>query len=66
MFVQFMMENYLKDQSPIGDLARDIKCDATFPENADTEEAIQNYLEAEGACWQCIDAFLQAWEAYTC
>ena len=63
-FYKFMMENYIKNDSPSGDLARDMKNDRDFPKASISYERIKDYLERNVACIDCIDAFEECWNEY--
>jgi uncharacterized protein YozE (UPF0346 family) len=70
-FYTYMTRMHLTDDTPMGDLARDMKGDGDhFPRNKITRlnrwhEKILNYLYDCGACSGCLDAFEEAWEEYT-
>lgn len=69
-FYTYMMRKHLHDESPLGDLAKDMKGDGEhFPRNRATKlegwhRLILNYLYDCGACDGCIDAFEEAWKEY--
>ena len=63
MFAKWIMR-YKEDNSPIGDLARDISDDKDFPKTK-SKKKILEYLESKDACDGAISAFISAWEAYT-
>lgn len=57
------MEQYKEECSPIGDLARDIAADETFPESSETD-VIFAYMEKHDPCLECYKAFYKAWGMY--
>lgn len=57
------MEQYKEECSPIGDLARDIAADETFPKSTDTD-VIFEYMEKHDPCLECYQAFYRAWGMY--
>lgn len=55
----------LKDEdTPVGDLARDISCDPNFPDG-DSHTRISKYLEEKSHHPGVMDAFEQAWKIYS-
>jgi uncharacterized protein YozE (UPF0346 family) len=54
-----------REDSPFGDLARDILEDIDFPEGNDYDTILE-YLESCHACPECIETFEEAYEAYLC
>jgi len=69
-FYTFMMKTYRSDDSPAGDLARDMKSDAaTFPRNGKGKfegwrTIIRDYLMDRGACDNCLATFDECWKEY--
>lgn len=63
-FYQFLIDNYIVEDSPIGDLARDARADKWFPRKACGEDTIREYLEEKDAGYEVIEAFEEAFEAY--
>lgn len=57
------MEQYKEECSPIGDLARDIAADETFPNSSDTD-VIFAYMEKHDACLEYCQDFYRAWGMY--
>lgn len=63
-FYGWIVKKHLKTMAPVGDLARDMKDDDTFPRRAGYEK-IRSYLEWDcKACSDCLDAFEKAWAEY--
>ena len=56
------------DESPIGDLARDVYLDDrkdTFKfSNFNARKLMRSYLESRGACSECLSAFDECYEEY--
>ena len=63
-FYKFMIMNFLEDDSPLGDLARDMKSDRDFPKFSVTYDRIMNHLERCAACSDCFDTFDEGWNRY--
>ena len=63
-FYKFMIENYLKDDSPAGDFARDMKADHDFPKRSICYTTIYYYLIKKCACAECKDTFDECWKEY--
>ena len=63
-FYKFMIENCLEEDSPSGDLARDMKGDRDFPRFSIKYERIRDHLERNAACSDCFDAFEECWNRY--
>lgn len=62
-FYRWIIKNHVKDHTSVGDLARDIKGDSTFPHDGN-KETLEFYLESCGACSGCMDAFEETWSEY--
>ena len=66
-FYKFMITKKITDESPVGDLARDMKADLTWPRTCKyiyDKNFLLNYLRRSGACSQALDAFEEAWDEY--
>ncbi len=69
-FYTFMVKNHLNDDSPSGDLARDMQSDArAFPRNGKGKfdgwhSLIRGHLESRGACAKCLSTFEACWKEY--
>ena len=63
-FYRFMISNFLEDDSPAGDLARDMKADSDFPRFSTGYERIRDHLERSAACSECFDTFDECWNRY--
>lgn len=69
-FYNYMRKHYIDEQSPRGDLARDMKMDRErFPKNGVGKfdgwyKIIRNYLVRENACPECLAVFDECWEEY--
>ena len=63
-FYRFILDNYIKEDSPIGDLARDIKGDKSFPKRCIDYSRIYSYLVGKGACNEAMEAFEECWKEY--
>ena len=63
-FYKFMTDNYIKEDSPAGDLARDIKSDRDFPKRSIKYSHIFDHLLENGACNDCITTFEDCWKEY--
>lgn len=61
-FYDWMMEK-LDVDSPIGDLANDMKCDKNFPFDGNKKD-IERHLDRVGACDGAFRAFNKAWKEY--
>lgn len=57
------IKRFEEDESPIGDLARDILEDSQFPSRATTFAYIYDYLRCKRN-EKVIDTFVEAWEIY--
>lgn len=69
-FYNYMTRNYLVEDGPKGDLARDMREDkATFPKNGVGKfrgwyKIIKDYLVSQGACYNCMETFEECWSEY--
>lgn len=58
------LKSFQEDNTPLGDLARDVSSDKDFPKTKSSKKILE-YLESKGACDGAISAFKDAWESYT-
>lgn len=78
-FYDWIVNIYADEDSPVGDLARDIKEESEwpnpnndrpkfwkekFPCNKQSYNKIRSHLFAYGACRDAMDAFEEAWKMY--
>ena len=63
-FFDFMTDNYIKEDSPAGDLARDINRDKSFPQDSMSRKEIIDYLKQNNACAECLETFKWCWKEY--
>ena len=65
-----MIKTYKGAKGPKGDLAHDMSYDSdTFPRNEDGDfkqgyKIISEYLMRQGACYDCMVTFDDAWDDY--
>lgn len=64
-FYDFMTDNYIKEESPAGDLARDINSDNSFPQKSTNRMEILDHLKQNNACAECLETFKWCWKEYT-
>ena len=57
-------EKFLNEESPLGDLARDMKSDGGFPETNEIKK-IRGYLLCMGACYEALRAAEEMFEEYS-
>lgn len=62
-FKTWIINNYKKENSPEGDLARDLIHDKQFPNIKSKREGL-NYLRDTGACDGAINVFRKCWRKY--
>ena len=63
-FFRFMVETHLEDDSPAGDLARDMNRDPYFPRKAFRYDTIENYLFALQPSQDAIITFKECYDEY--
>lgn len=63
MTFQVWIKQFEGDDTPRGDLAKDIASDSRFP-SADTYDEIYAHLKRRGACKDVIGTFKRAWNRY--
>lgn len=63
-FRQWIITRRINSDTPVGDLARDIKDDKNFPNTYDYSEMI-GYLKYKGACKEARKAFREAFNIYS-
>lgn len=63
-FYGWMIQNHIHDNTPIGDLARDMKSDQQEFIRAIGYNRNRIYLTLRNAAPKCIDAFDTAWREY--
>lgn len=61
-FAKWLMQ-FVEENSPLGDLARDVAKDKNFPRSR-RYETIYSYLEDGGASDACMIVFEEAWENF--
>ena len=64
-FTEWLIKNYVEQETPIGDLARSVARDRTWPVDANTEQQFLSYLRRTVSPDSAIRAFRSAWKAYT-
>ncbi|TQR26865.1 hypothetical protein C7Y47_24065 [Lysinibacillus sphaericus] len=57
------LKQYVNDDSPIGDLARDNELDPYFP-NTNSYNKMYDYLLSQNASYLCLQSFEKAWHLY--
>ncbi len=62
-YYRWMVRKHIKDQSPAGDLAHDMKMDPAFPRRAGRAEVLE-YLFTREADTKCIRTFEETWNEY--
>ena len=63
-FFDFMKDNYIKEDSPAGDLTREMDRDRTFPRESTKRKEIMDHLKHNNACPECLQIFKWCWEEY--
>lgn len=63
LFKDWLCANYLKDSSYIGDLARDVSDDKTFPDEGSVDDFV-SYIEKEGAVEEAVSVLMEAYDLY--
>lgn len=63
-FYEWMYEFHRKDDSPIGDLARDMVLDRNGFVKSTSYSKNKKYVYSQMPCEGCKKAFLQAWNQY--
>ena len=61
-FAKWLMQ-FVEENSPLGDLARDVAKDKNFPRSR-RYETIYSSLEDGGASDACMNVFEEAWEKF--
>ena len=63
-FFTWMIRKHQRDDTPIGDLARDMQHESKKFVRSTAYCHNRNYLELHGACDDCMEAFEDAWKEY--
>lgn len=63
-FYRFLIDSFIKDDGPVGDLARKARTDKEFPKWAIKASTIREYLEESGYDYDETEAFEEAYEMY--
>lgn len=63
-FRRFVLDKYLKADTPEGDFARDVKIDDEFPNKTKDGYEIKWYLESKNCCEECLELFEDLWKEY--
>ena len=58
------IEQFRKNDEPLGDLAHDIHFDPRFPSKSEDKNEILEYLNSRGAIPEAIKTFKEAWNLY--
>ena len=56
---------FKNEDSPMGDIAKDIYSDKDFPKKAKTLKPIKEYLESKSACGSFLSVLDKAFEMYS-
>lgn len=57
------LKQFIYEDSPIGDLARDNELDPAFP-NSNSYYRLYDYLRRQNASCLCLQSFNKAWKLY--
>lgn len=63
-FKEWLISNYLAEDSPEGDLARDVNADQTFPAGGLTLATAQQHLWSKGAHDDVVKILKRLWIEY--
>ena len=68
-YINWMKKTYGEENSPKGNLARDIRADEKFPKNGvgkfdGWRRLLRSYLESHSACNGCLASFDESWKEY--
>ena len=68
-FRNWLRKNYIDENSPEGDFARDVWSDKKFPSNGlrkfdGWHRIFEGYLTRAGACSDCMNVFEKCWKEY--
>ena len=63
-FARWISTTRAKSDGPIGDLARDIRYDSSFPTKAQSLATVLHYLARRGAAPEALAAAVEAWDLY--
>ncbi len=55
---------FKNDDTAIGDLARDVKCDSEFPRRSISYKHLKKHLETKRACDDAMNVFMKAFPKY--
>lgn len=63
-FYAFMMDEYYSEDSPEGDLARDMECDRDFPKDKSDFDSLMFYFRTRNACADAVEIFISCYREY--
>ena len=63
-FKTWLLENHIGQDTRIGDLARDVKQDGTFPSTDVFEDLYDYILDKPGSCYEANVALMEAYVAW--
>lgn len=63
LFKDWLCDNYLNDSSYIGDLARDVSEDRTFPDEGSVDDFV-TYIEKQGAVEEAVSVLMEAYDLF--
>lgn len=58
------LRQFARDRNAVGDLARDVQADGTWPRGPGSFARYETYLEDRGACDGALSALRVAWAQY--
>ena len=61
-FYGWCVQRYRRNDTPLGDLARDMELDPKFPKDATTKEEILAYMKGRQACARAVRRLEKAWK----
>lgn len=58
------LDQFKNENTPIGDLSRDVNLDPEFPSTSTSKQEILGHLDRQGASPEAIQTFEKAWDLY--
>ncbi len=58
------LDQFKSENTPIGDLSRDVNLDSEFPSTSTSKQEILGHLATQGASPEAIQTFEKAWDLY--
>jgi len=63
-FYEYMTKHMQRKNNPVGDLAKDMQADKSWPTSGDNVVSLHDHLRAKGACREAHEALDMGWSLF--